>query len=366
LLAGAGMFVRTLNNARSQEPVQDAQKLLLVTLSPAVNRYPAARGQQFYDEVLSRVRAVPGVRGAALVGVVPFTGRSAAAELLVPGQNKLQADFNVISPEFFQTTGLALQRGREFTQQDRADAPQVAIVNQTLAARLWPGEDPLGKQFALANPARTVSVVGVARDGKFRGYRDILRPGFYVPLAQQHRGEMSLEVRTAGPAPAFESTVRREIQALDTSMPLTGILTTEARLDEVLSQERLIATFASGLGLLALALSAIGIYGVLSFAVSRRTREIGIRMALGARPFEVSRMILAESAALTGCGFLIGAAAAILLARLANALLYGVTPADPAAFGLAFVILGTVAIASALLPALRAARLDPAMTLRGE
>jgi ABC-type antimicrobial peptide transport system permease subunit len=160
--------------------------------------------------------------------------------------------------------------------------------------------------------------------------------------------------------------VRREIQSLDASMPLTEMLTMKARLDDALSQERLIASFASGLGLLALALSAIGIYGVLSFAVSRRTREIGIRMALGARPLEVSRMILRESAALAACGFAIGGAGAITLARVANVLLYGVTATDPAAFGVAFALLTTVALVSALIPAYRAARLDPAATLRSE
>jgi ABC-type antimicrobial peptide transport system permease subunit len=204
------------------------------------------------------------------------------------------------------------------------------------------------------------------RDGKFRGYRDALRPGFYVPVAQQYRGEMTLEARTVGDAAPFGATVRREIGVLDASMPVTEVLTMKARLDDVLSQERLIASFASGLGLLALALSAIGIYGVLSFAVSRRTREIGIRMALGARPLEVSRMVLRESAALAGCGFAIGGAAGAILARMATVLLYGVTPNDPASFGFALVVLIMVACVSALIPAYRAARLDPAATLRSE
>jgi predicted permease len=366
LLASAGLFVRTLHNARAQDPTVGAENVLLVKLEPSTNGYSDARGQRFYEDVLRRVRAIPGVKSAALVNVVPFGGRRGGTDLVAPDQSKRQVDFNIISPGYFQTTGLALLRGREFTERDRAGASPVAVINEMLAARFWPGEDPLGKQLRLVNPARTVVVVGIVRDGKFRGYRDVLRPGFYVPADQQYRGEMTLEARTVGEAAPFAATVRREIQSLDASMPLTEMLTMKARLDDALSQERLIASFASGLGLLALALSAIGIYGVLSFAVSRRTREIGIRMALGARPVEVSRMILRESAALAACGFAIGGVGAITLARLANVLLYGVTPTDPAAFGVAFTLLTTVALVSALIPAYRAARLDPAATLRSE
>jgi predicted permease len=366
LLAGAGLFVRTLHNARAQDPTTGADHLLLVKLEPSMNGYADTRGQSFYDDALRRVRAIPGVKSAALVSVVPFGGMRGGTDIIAPDQSKRQVDFNVISPGYFQTTGLALLRGREFTERDRADASPAAVVNEILAARFWPGEDPLGRQFRLVNTPRTFTVVGVVRDGKFRGYRDALRPGFYVPVAQQYRGEMTLEARTAREAAPFGAAVRREIETLDASMPVTEVLTMKARLDDVLSQERLIASFASGLGLLALALSAIGIYGVLSFAVSRRTREIGIRMALGARPFEVSRMVLRESAALAACGFAIGGAGAAMLARMAKLLLYGVTPTDPAAFGFALALLITVACVSALIPAYRAARLDPAATLRSE
>uniref|UniRef100_Q02A83 Permease n=1 Tax=Solibacter usitatus (strain Ellin6076) TaxID=234267 RepID=Q02A83_SOLUE len=366
LLCGAGMFVRTLHNARAQDPTLHAENLLLVQLEPTLNGYSETRGQRFYENVLRRVRAIPGVRSAALVALVPFSGRRGGTNIFAPDQSQQQVDFNIVSPDYFQTTGLGLLNGREFTGRDSGDAPAVAVVNETMAERFWPGENPLGKQLRTVRPPRTLTVVGMVRDGKFRGYRDELRPGFYVPGSQQYRGAMTLEARTAGNAAAFGAIVRREIAAVDGSMPLTSVLTMEARLDDVLSQERLIASFASGLGLVALTLAAIGIYGVLSFAVARRTREIGIRMALGARPSEISRMVLRESAALAACGFATGGAGAVMLARMAKALLYGVAPTDPAAFGLALGMLTSVALISALIPAWRAARLDPATTLRSE
>ena len=366
LLAGAGLFVRTLNNARAEDRSVDSGSLLLVNLSPVLNGYPEARGRRYYDEVLQRVQGIPGVKSAALVSVVPFGGMRGGTDVVGPDLSRRQVDFNVVSTGYFETAAFALVRGHEFAAGDDAGAPPVAIVNSLLAAQFWGGEDPIGRQFRMVNPPRTVTVVGVARDGKFRGYRDALRPGFYVPAAQFYRGEMTLEARTEGDAAHFSAALRREIQALDTSLPLTQIVTMKARLDDMLSQERLVASFATGLGLLALALTAIGIYGVLSFAVSRRTREIGIRMALGARPIAVSRMVLQESIVLSGCGFAIGGAGAVLLARLATSLLYGVTPTDPLVLGAAFALLAGVALGSGLIPAWRASRLDPAATLRSE
>ncbi|MGA2146934.1 MAG: ABC transporter permease [Bryobacteraceae bacterium] len=366
LLASAGLFVRTLHNARAQDPTVGVENLLLVQLEPATNGYSEDRAQQLYEDVLRRVRAIPGVKTAALVFIVPFGGMRGGTNVVAPDRSEHQVDFNVISPDYFRATGLAVLRGREFTDRDRAGTPPVAVVNELLAARFWPGQDPAGKQFRSTNPAQTLTVVGVVRDGKFRAYRDSLRPGFYVPAAQQYRPEMTLEVRTSGQAAPFSAAVRRQIQTVDASMPVTEIRTMKARIDDALSQERLIASFSSGLGLLALTLSAIGIYGVLSFAVSRRTREIGIRMALGARPVEVSRMILRESMALAGCGLTIGGTGAVLLARPAKALLYGVTPTDPVTLACAFALLAAVALSSALIPAYRAAKLDPASTLRSE
>jgi predicted permease len=366
LLVASGLFVRTLHNARAQEAGLPAANLAVVRLEPLVQGYSDARGAGFYRDVLRATQAIPGVAHAALVRLVPFDGMRGGTDVVVPGNEPLQVDFNAVSPGYFETVGVPLLGGREFAERDAASAPPVAIVNDLFAARFWPGENPLGKQFALRRPPRMVTVVGVARDTQRRTYRDTSRPGFYVPSAQHYFGEMSLVVRTARAAALMVAPVRREIQALDPAMPLSGIETMEARLDDSLSQERLTAALATGLGLLALVLAAIGIYGVLSFSVARRTREIGIRMALGARSGGVAWMVLRESLLLAAAGIAIGASGALALGRLAAALLFGVTANDPITFGATGIVLASVAAAAALAPAWRASTLDPAATLRSE
>lgn len=366
LLAGAGLFVRTLANARAEGPSGEAAQLLLARLEPSINGYPPERAQRLYRDALERVRALPGVRSVGLVDIVPFSGIRGGTDIVAPDGATRQVDFNVVSPSYFETASFPLVRGRDFNAADAAESAPVAVVNELFATRFWPGQDPLGKIFRLTRPPRVVTVVGVVRDGKVRGFRDTLRPGFYLPLAQAFRGEMTLEVRSASAAALLAGAVRRAIAAVDPAIPLPDVDTMAAHLDDALSQERLVAAFASILGLLALALAAVGIYGVLSFSVARRRREIGVRMALGARPAEVSRMVLRQSAALAGAGLAIGAGAAALLARVAESLLYGVQPLDPPAFGGAVALLALVAVASAAIPAWRAARVDPAATLRGE
>jgi predicted permease len=373
LLAGAGLFLRTLRNARAEDVTLAPANVLLARLELVTFGYGEARCKLFYRQVLDRVQALPGVRNAALVFIVPLGGTRGGADIVItppesPSERRrVQVDYNVVSPGYFQTVGLPLLRGRDFTGRDREGAPAVAIVNEQLARRFWPGEDPLGKRFGLTwKGGGEAEVVGVVRDGRFRNYRDVMRPCFYVPWFQVEPREMTLQVRTTGDPMRAAAAVRAEVRALDKDLALPEMLTLESHREMGLSQERLTAALLSGLGVLALALAAVGIHGVMSFAVTRRTREIGIRMALGAHGGQVLRMIVARGLTLVLAGLGIGLGVALALTRLTASLLHGVSPTDPPTFAAAGLLLAGVAVVACYLPALRAASVDPAVTLRHE
>jgi predicted permease len=259
-----------------------------------------------------------------------------------------------------------LVRGRAFDANDREGAAGVVVVNEQMARRFWPGEDPIGKQIGLEQPKRLAEIVGVVRDGRFRGYRAQVNPCFYVPLAQRHIPRMNLEVRTAGDPARLVAAVRHEIQSLDRDLLVPEFQTLRSFRDAGLGQERLSAALLSGLGILAALIAAIGIYGVLAFAVAQRTREIGIRMALGAASRQVMRSVLADALALVGAGVAIGCVAALALVRFISSLLYGVSSTDPAVYaGTAGILIAVGALAS-YPPARRASRVDPMVALRCE
>jgi predicted permease len=367
LLAGAGLFVRTLRNAQAADVTRAPENVLLVNLDQAARKYDAVRGPRFFDTLLERLHALPGVRHAAYVMVVPFGGRRGGTDIIpFTGARPVQVDFNRVSGEYFQTVGLPLVRGRAFDARDREGAPAVAIVNEQMARRFWPGEDPIGKRMLADRTMRPMEIVGVVRDGKFRGYRAAVNPCFYLPLAQSYIPIINLEVRLDGNPGRLAAAVRREIQSLDRDLIVPQIQTLRSFRDAGLAQERLQAALLSGLGALALLIAAVGLYGVLAFAVAQRTREIGIRMALGAAAAQVVRGILAQALALIAAGLAIGMAGVLPLAKLVSGLLYGVTAADPATYAVAVGILALVGMLAAMLPARRAARVDPMVALRYE
>jgi predicted permease len=370
LLIGAGLFVRTLQNAQAADVTRDPGNVLLFKQGITSRGYDEAQGKALYPQLLERVQGVPGVRSAALVYIVPLGGMRGGTDVVVDhpavGKRRLQVDVNVVTPRYFQTIGIPLLHGRAFTGQDGEGAPAVAIVNEQWARRFWPGQDPVGKRFQTTWEPRTVEVVGVVRDGPFRNYRAQIKPCFYVPLAQDYRKQMSLVVRTYGDPPALLPLVRRRIEELDKDFANLEVLTLKSHRDAGLSQERLTAGLLSALGLLALALAAIGVYGVISFSAAQRTREIGLRMAMGARPADVLALVLRSGMWLAIIGVVVGLGAALGLTRFVASLVFGVSPTDPLVFAAVSLLLLGVALLACYIPARRAAKVDPLVALRYE
>jgi predicted permease len=371
LVIGAGLFVKTLRNAQAADVTMRSQDVLLSTVDLGSRDYDEVRGSALYAQILDRVRSLPGVSDAAFVFVVPLGGRRGGTNVVLnsaDGTSKsLQVGFNVVTPGYFRTVGIPVLRGRDFSDTDRTGSAPVAMINEEMAKRVFAGRDPVGERFLLSwRPAAIVQVVGVVRDGKFRNYRTPSEPTVYVPLGQRYMPEMNLEVRASGTITGLAGAVRTSIAALDPDLPVAGTKTLRGHLEDALSQERLTAWLLSALGALALVLAAVGVYGVQSYSVEQRTREVGIRMALGARSRDVRRSVTAAALVPVVVGLVLGAAAAAALGRVTGSLLYGVSPADPLLFGTTILFLLAVSWFAAYVPAWRAARVDPAIALRYE
>jgi predicted permease len=294
-------------------------------------------------------------------------GRRGGADITAhPGEKPVQVDFNVVSEEYFQTVGLPIVRGRAFNAGDREGSSNVAIINEQMAQRFWSGEDPIGKQIGLGYPTRMAEIVGIVRDGKFRTYRASIYPCFYVPFSQEYEGTMSLEVREAGDPMRLVAPIRRQVHSLDEELEIGDVWTLKSFRDAGLGQERSSAALWSGFGALAVGLAGIGLYGVLAFAVARRTHEIGVRMALGASRSNVLSLVTRQGMALTLVGLALGLIGAFGLTRLIASSLYGVQPTDPATFAGAAAFVTLVALFASYIPARRATKVDPLVALRYE
>jgi predicted permease len=367
LLVLAGLFLRSLGNAQAVNTGFDPHGLVLLTTELSVQGYDSARAGAFYDELGERAAALPGVQAAALAKTVPLglaterRGTQVDGYTATPGED-LEFGANSVSPGYFHTMGIVLVRGREFTRDDRAGAPAVAIVNESFARRFWPGQDPLGRRIGWPDAWR--EVVGVARDGKYGSLGEEPQPYFYVPLAQRPETDLTLHVRTtdaAGTQRALQSLVRD----LDADLPVRGT-TMEAQLGFALLPQRLGATLLGVFGALGATLAAVGLWGVLAFLVSQRAREIGVRIALGAAGRDVRRLVVGRALRLAGIGVAIGLGLAGIAGRLAGGLLFGVAPADPITFLTVPLVLGVVTVAASWWPAHRATTVDPMTALRSD
>jgi predicted permease len=368
LLVGAGLLLQSLQKIRNTSPGFSTHEVLDTAVNLVPAGYDAQRAQNFQDELLERVKALPGVESAAFARMTPLSYRSFSSTPIAvdgyqhPSEEQPTVQYNEVGPDYFVTMGIPLLSGREFTRADDEKAALVAVVNETMAAQYWRGRNPIGERVQVKG--RWMQVVGVAMDSKYESVREAPKPFFYVPLRQNFDRSAGLYIRTPLSPETMATALAREVHALDPDLALYEVITLQEELDRSTSPQKVALTLVGVLGALALLLAAIGLYGVISFAVSQSSRELGLRMALGADASNLLRLVISRGLTLTGGGVLLGTAAALALTRLLGNLLYKVSPRDPLAFGSALVVMTIASLAACILPGWRAARTDPARVLR--
>ena len=370
LLIAAGLFLRTLVNLRSVDPGFSRQSILLAETDPGLNGYARDRAIAFHENLLAAVRDLPGVRTASLAECGPLESHSfwniagVAGRKLAPNESH-ESQVTRVAPGYFDSVGIRILLGRDLAERDTAGAPAVALVNQTFARQYLPNDAPLGKRIHLSQNDAGVEIVGLVQDSRYTGLREAPEPMLYVPYRQfRPFGGMVLHARLSGSPDPVIAGVRDSVRRLDPNMPLYNVRTIEEQIGRMLAGENLMATVAGLFGFLALALSAAGVYGVMAYAVSRRTREVGIRLSLGAESRSIVRLMLRDAALWIAGGIAIGVPAAYLLARLAASRFFGVSPGDTVSIAAAIAVLSLVGFAAAWIPARRAAQVDPAAALR--
>ena len=374
LLVGAGLLIRSFHRLQQVSPGFNPERVVAVpfVLLPARYRDGNARAA-FVEQVLQRVKALPGVQSAGVVTTLPFSGDFSTRTFTVEGRPPAAGESDVANqraatPDYFRAMGIPLVKGRAFTAHDTFDAPAVVIINETMARQYFPGADPLGKRIVSpAGPGGDVmTVVGVVGDVKNARLDEEPKPEFYYSYFQNRSPFMVLVVRTATEPQALIAALRREVWAVDKDLPLANIATLEQLLGKTVAQRRLTMLLLGAFAAVALALAALGVYGLMSYAVAQRQHEMGIRLALGARAADVIGLIVGEGMALALLGLALGLAAALGLTRLMASLLFGVTPSDPATFAAVALLLTLVALLACWLPAWRVAKVDPLVALRYE
>jgi putative ABC transport system permease protein len=375
LLVVAGLFVRSLRSVQGIDLGFDPDHVLNVIVDPSRIGYDRARTTEFYRALETRVSSLPGVQSASLASNVPMGSFPSNALVsiesrpLAPGRQPPRVGFNRIDPPYFQTMRISVLRGRAFTESDNETAPLVAIINQTMAGTFWPHEDPLGKRFSVEGPTGPfIEVVGMANDGKYRIVSEDRAPHFYVPIAQDFTFRRALQIRTLVAPESLAGPVKEEIRRLSPGLTIIDLRTMKESLEGALGffVFRLAATFALVIGAMGLILAVVGVYGVVSFVAAQRTREIGIRMALGANARDILTLVWKQGARLVVAGVGVGIVAAWAVARAMGHLLVGVTTTDPVTYIGVAILLSVVGLVACWIPARRAMRVDPLMALRYE
>ena len=375
LLIGAGLFIHSLQNLRGINTGFVKENVFLANLNPALNGYTTDHIRTLYDDLLARARSLPDVRAASLTTSSPISGswdqEGVKVEGYQPGQDEnMSPNAAVVSPGYFTTLGIPFVAGRPFTEQDNASHTKVVIVNQTFARYFFGGSNPIGKHMTTNDKPGApldMEIVGIVEDAKYVRLNEKPRRHFYTPLAQEPRlFDMTLQVRTMSDSRRIGDLIRAQVRELDPDLPIYAATTLQIQIDDSLTGERLMTWLSSAFGILATLLAALGLSGVVAFSVARRTQEIGIRVALGARRCDILCLILSQTALPVVLGLAVGLAGAFAVSRLLAGMLYEVRPSDPLTYAAASLLLGGVAVVAAYWPARRAAKIDPATALRFE
>ncbi len=372
LLIGAGLFLKSLRNLRQIDTGFHTDHLMSFAINPSLNGYDAARAVPLFDRLIASVKSLPGVRSEGVSQTPLLTGDNNLDSIEVPGRERKDGEptpnANLVNPGFFSTMGIPLLAGREFTQADGESAPRVAIVNDTFADAYFEHGNALGRHFHFVSDKKTeIEIVGIVKTGKYTDLREEKQRFIFCPYAQGYTsGSMTFYVRTSQQPESIASALRQTVRGADANLPISELKTMEQEIDESVFADRIVSTLSAFFGLLATLLAAIGLYGVISYSVSRRTAEIGIRVALGANQRMVLELVLKEGLALILIGVACGSAAAFAVTRLIANLLYNVPAKDPVTFATFAAVLIGVALVAIYIPARRAARLDPVIALRTE
>ena len=368
LLVSAGLCVRTLRNAQAIDVGFTTENVLTAKLDLGRQNYSETQGRLFYESLLERMRGLPGAQKASLAHTVPLQGNSMGDSVAIDNKPQFNIRYNIVTPDYLDTMKIPILIGRQFSDQDNAIAPRVAIVNETFARYAWPDENPIGKFFKWIDNSGEfpIEIIGVARDAKSQDLFQNPPRIAYFPLAQKYDGGMTVHLRTTLNLEQTLAAMRQEIRALDPKLPIYNIKTLEQYRIDAMSDTRLQTVLISGFGLLALTMACLGLYGSLSYSVAQSVREIGIRMALGASTNSVLRLVIGQGVKLVAIGVAFGLAGAFAATRALKSLLYGVSETDLSTFAGVPAMLLIVALLACLIPARRATKVDPLVALRCE